>query len=181
MIPAIDNVKKDFWRSTKNKNRGVVMAYLLIVIEPPAVKVCKAWCHRLEGLVKKREFLEETMAWLSTLGGGYSSLGDYFRHFSVRAGEISIQQFRIALEMGDPVMVSKCRLFYAQSLMQLGPLRMSKLMIRQEFHTARYVLKDQKLVDMCKGMWSKLQFCYAKKRVKPTSSSDVHNGVTLAR
>jgi len=29
----------------------------------------------------KRKILEETMAWLSTLGGGYSSLGDYFTQF----------------------------------------------------------------------------------------------------
>ena len=35
-------------------------------------------CYRLESLLQKHVILDETMAWLSTLGGAYSSLGDYF-------------------------------------------------------------------------------------------------------
>jgi hypothetical protein len=39
----------------------------------------------LQVLVMKKIILEETMAWLSTLGGGYSSLGDFVvEHVSVR-------------------------------------------------------------------------------------------------
>ena len=34
----------------------------------------------LNHLLTKRILLEETMAWLSTLGGAHSSLGEYFTH-----------------------------------------------------------------------------------------------------
>ena len=46
------------------------------------------------------------------------------------AGSISVTQLRIALELGDPIMAAKCRLFLAQSLMQRGQLRKSKEIIR---------------------------------------------------
>lgn len=32
----------------------------------------------MQGLLIKKMHLEDAMAWLSTLGGAYSSLGDYF-------------------------------------------------------------------------------------------------------
>ena len=36
--------------------------------------------YRITGQVKKRSLLDDAMAWLNTLGGGYSALGDYFKH-----------------------------------------------------------------------------------------------------
>ncbi len=36
--------------------------------------------YRLEDLVVKCIVLDDAMNWLSTLGGGYSALGDYFTH-----------------------------------------------------------------------------------------------------
>jgi len=41
-------------------------------------------CYRLCGLVMNRRELDDAMNWLSTLGGAYSSLGDYFIHHVCR-------------------------------------------------------------------------------------------------
>ena len=39
---------------------------------------------RVQGLLIKKMHLEEAMAWMSTLGGAFSSLGDYFEsHVSI--------------------------------------------------------------------------------------------------
>ncbi|XP_052800208.1 uncharacterized protein F58A4.6-like isoform X2 [Mya arenaria] len=151
-----------------------------VLVQPSEERLCHAWCKRLQCLGNKRLILEETMAWLSTLGGGFSALGDYFMSFSELAGRLSQTQLQIATEMGDPVLASKCRLFYALSLMQLGPLRQSKHIIRQEYILAtQSKYRDQKLVDMCKGMWAKLQYFYSlrKTRAKLPSSCS-HNGVS---
>lgn len=144
------------------------------VIEISA-KNCKptvnyAWCGRMLSLVRKREQLEETMAWLSTLGGGFSALGDYFTTFSEKAGCLSMTQLRVAIEMGDPIMAAKCRLFYALSLMQRDMLRTSKTIIRMVYNFAtHFKIRDQKLLDMCHGMWNKLRFYYQKKARRKTN------------
>ncbi|KAL4223364.1 hypothetical protein ACF0H5_016834 [Mactra antiquata] len=140
----------------------------------PVIHVCLAWCYRIEGLARKRLILEETMAWLSTLGGGYSSLGDYFLSFSQQAGKISVTQLNIAIEMGDPIMASKCRMFFALSLMQAGKLKHCKKMLRNEYEVAiQYIHRDSKLIDMCKGMWSKLQYYYMKRRTISANNRNI--------
>ena len=43
--------------------------------------MCETWrCYRLCELMVKRMELDDAMNWLSTLGGAYSALGDYFVH-----------------------------------------------------------------------------------------------------
>lgn len=122
--------------------------------------------HRINVLVHKRVILEEAMAWLSTLGGGFSSLGDHYSdavsstfHYlltflSLRfslcrnsssgpmwpafpftsqaeiAGSISVRQMTVAMEMGDPVIQAKCRLWFAQSRMQIGDFKTAAQVIR---------------------------------------------------
>lgn len=129
--------------------------------------------HRINVLVHKRVILEEAMAWLSTLGGGFSSLGDHFsdavssnflvfylpfyhcflpcyhsfslcrnssssqydRQFPFTsqaeiAGSISVRQMTVAMEMGDPVIQAKCRLWFAQSRMQIGDFKTAAQVIR---------------------------------------------------
>lgn len=134
---------------------------LEIRLEPAPAEVCYSWNDKVGVLVQKRMILEETMAWLSTLGGGYSSLGDYFLHFSEEAGKISVSQLKIAMEMGDPIMAAKCRLFYALSLMQRGQLHQTKKFIKEQYDFAmHFKVRDQRLIDMCKGLWSKLKYMY---------------------
>ena len=46
-------------------------------------------CDKIIDLVIKRMILEDAMNWLSTLGGAYSALGDYFEHHVRKDGALS--------------------------------------------------------------------------------------------
>lgn len=73
------------------------------------------------------------------------------------AGKISVHQFKIAFHLGDPLLVARCRLYMALSLMQLGKLSVAKKMILQQYEISK-VYKDIRLQNMCKGTWAKLQY-----------------------
>ncbi|CAD5116414.1 unnamed protein product [Dimorphilus gyrociliatus] len=107
----------------------------------------------------KRYQLDDAMNWLNTLGGGYSALGDYFSSFARKAGEISLYQLKVALLLGDEVVKCRCYLYMAQSFMQRGLLRRSKLLLRKQYEIA-IKLKDDKLLAVCQGLWSRLQYLY---------------------
>lgn len=141
----------------------------------------------LNDLCQERRELDSALAWLSTLGGAFSALGDNFEHcvsilnFShrylwnlnmsmkillqaVMAGRISISQFRIALKLGDPQTISRCRLFYAVSLIQRSDLRLARYIIEDEYHKAVTIhLEDKRLKRMCCGIWAKLRYEWRKK------------------
>ncbi|XP_046554567.1 uncharacterized protein LOC124263882 [Haliotis rubra] len=101
-------------------DRFLTVPYMVDVVSVwPKQRIDYPWGKLICGLAVKRMLCEESMAWLSTLGGGYSALGDYYRVHAVTAGEVSLKQFHIAMELGDPIMAAKCRLFWAQSRLQL--------------------------------------------------------------
>lgn len=80
------------------------------------------------------------------------------------AGRISIQQFRIALKLGDPPTVARCRLFYALSLIQCGKLKQARNLIRKMYFIAiTQHGSDVRLQRMCLGIWNKLQYDWSKK------------------
>ncbi|KAJ8312260.1 hypothetical protein KUTeg_009633 [Tegillarca granosa] len=144
---------------------GCVEVNFVIEIKPqyPIQKLDYAWCYRMEGQVVKKMILEEAMAWLSTLGGAYSALGDYFQFHAEEAGKISYKQLRIAIEMGDPVVASQCRLFFAQSLMQRGFYKQSKVIIRHERKLAKNLpVEDKRLSAMVRAFRTRLKFLMRK-------------------
>lgn len=80
------------------------------------------------------------------------------------AGRISMQQFKLALKIGDPQTVARCRLFYALSLIQRGHLKMAQDLIRNVHQDAvTYYITDKRLRRMCHGIWTKLQYEWNKK------------------
>lgn len=119
----------------------------------PKQKVDYAWNYRTWEQVMRRVLLEEAFAWFSTLGGAYSSLGDHSLQFAEEAGRIAIKQLKIAEEEGDPILASKAKLFFAQSLMQRGYIEESKQIIKcQTVFAKRLVLPDSKLLTMCRAL-----------------------------
>jgi len=120
------------------------------------------------------------MSWLSTLGGGFSALGEQFSNcvnYSIIdwfrlmlyilflkaevAGKISLKQLKIGLRLGDPFLQARCKLYYSISLIQIGRLRAAKKIIRQQYAFAlRHKKYDLRLVRMCEGIWIKLQYEY---------------------
>ncbi|XP_063396262.1 uncharacterized protein LOC134680902 [Mytilus trossulus] len=152
---------------------GCLAVPFVIEIQPvyPPQKIDYAWYYRMQGLLIKKMHLEDAMAWLSTLGGAYSSLGDYFESHAVIAGKISFKQMVIAMEMADPITISRCRLFFALSLMQQGHFKESKYIIRKQLKFAKKVVKDVKLIAMCRGLWNKVCYVMNNNQVLPQTSS----------
>lgn len=117
-------------------------------------------------MVLKKAELEYIMSWLSTLGGAFSCLGDDAIRFADIAGKISVKQFNIAITMGDPITISKCKLYYAISLIQLGKLKKAKYILRAEYKFAlTQIENDKRLVRMCLGIWEKLKYSYYQNKI----------------
>ena len=129
-----------------------------------------------------RRIEAETMiSWLSTLGGGFSALGEsYERYVSTIttgqllslfgltnrlnfpfqtkiAGKISIRQLQIGMEIEDPVFQVRCKLYYVISLIQTGQLSLAEMILRRQFTFAKMFEQfDHRLIKMCHGIWVKL-------------------------
>ncbi|KAG7162212.1 hypothetical protein Hamer_G010887, partial [Homarus americanus] len=118
------------------------------------------WCNIMKRSVQEKQHLNTIMSWLSTLGGACSALGDYSAQFAERAGTISLQQLDIAFRLGDPLIVSRCRLYAAISLIQQHKFKLAAMVIKSEYHWAQSVAKevrDERLMNMCLGIWTKLR------------------------
>ncbi|XP_044260138.1 uncharacterized protein F58A4.6 [Tribolium madens] len=117
------------------------------------------WNERVTEMVRERCELDHAMSWLSTLGGAFSALGDYFTNCAQIAGKISVNQLKLALRLGDPTVASRCRLYFSLSLIQQKRFKLARHIIYQEFITAKNAtVVDERLVKMCKGIWAKLQY-----------------------
>ncbi|GAB0087851.1 uncharacterized protein DMENIID0001_022050 [Sergentomyia squamirostris] len=113
----------------------------------------------------ERAELDNLLSWFSTLGGAYSSLGDDFEYCAKTAGQISMKQLKIALKLGDPHTISRCKLYYSISLIQRGHLRAAKYLIREQYASAvSSSTPDERLVRMCLGIWAKLQYTYDQRK-----------------
>lgn len=114
--------------------------------------------ERVSCMVREHCELEHALSWLSTLGGAFSAYGDYFTNCAEIAGKISYHQLKIALRLGDPNVAARCRLYFALSLIQQTRFKLARWIISHEYERAnKQVVKDVRLLKMCKGIWSKLQ------------------------
>lgn len=79
------------------------------------------WCKKILELVGNKAQLMESFAWLSTVGGGFSALGERDSKFSYRAGALSVgRQLHLAELLGDDKLKVMCHLFVALASLQLG-------------------------------------------------------------
>ena len=80
------------------------------------------------------------------------------------AGCISLQQFRIALRLGDPMTVARCKLYLALSLVQTRHLVSARCIVEQQYRLACSApVLDTRLISMCLGIWAKLKYEYHKR------------------
>lgn len=114
-------------------------------------------------LVWEQLEVDHMMSWLSTLGGAFSALGDYFERSSEIAGKISMQQLRLAARSGDPGIVSRCLLYFSISLIQKHKFKLAQRIVRCQFEFATQH-EDVRLRKMCYGIWSKLQYTHKMSR-----------------
>ncbi|KAL1424868.1 hypothetical protein MTO96_019732 [Rhipicephalus appendiculatus] len=120
----------------------------------------RSWEAKIGRLVVEQLELENTMAWLSTLGGAFSALGDYCSRFAEAAGQVSVKQLKLALRIGDPVTVCRCHIYLAMSLLQRGYFRSCRRLLRQQYYfaTSKEGLRDPKLVKMCQSVWIRMRY-----------------------
>ncbi|KAJ9576170.1 hypothetical protein L9F63_006992, partial [Diploptera punctata] len=148
------------------KNTGPLQLNIKIV-EPHKEIIDYAWGKRMERLELERRELDLAMSWLSTLGGAFSALGEEFQHCAEIAGRISVHQFSIALRLGDPLTVARCKLYFALSLIQRGHLVQARCIICQQYHLAKEnPVLDTRLIAMCHGIWARLKYEHQKRRAR---------------
>ncbi|XP_054749557.2 uncharacterized protein LOC129255031 [Lytechinus pictus] len=134
------------------------------------------WSKKMLPLWLARISMEDSFSWLSTLGGAYSALGDHFHHFAEKAGRVSIHQMKLACQLGDPILLAKCRVYMAQSLMQNGFIQHAMFIVRAQYRFAVSLGEntDQRLINMCRGVWSIIQYLHKEKKEHRKNGVGLH-------
>lgn len=151
----------------------------------PFQKIDYSWLYRVTSLLHQHIHLEEGFAWLSTLGGAHSALGELFLQHAEKAGRISKEQLKLSLLLGNSLMIAKCYVFWAWSLIQKDDLPGAKRCIRNvwQWCQAQYC-RDSILTNMCLAVWSRLQWKLSLRRAarslrppscNPGRNPDHHN------
>lgn len=117
-----------------------------------------AWCMTHPKIVERIQ-LEYMVSSLSTLGGAHSAMGEFYEQHSIKAGVVSVQQYAVALKMNNPILKARCKIYFAQSLMQRGRLKQAAKIIRSEYEVAKDLPGDFELVrTCCLAAWSRYQY-----------------------
>lgn len=84
---------------------------------------------------------------------------------AIVAGKISIQQLKIAIRIGDPLIASRCKLYAAISLLQRGYYKQAKFIVQNQYKFIKCQLNvDDRLIKMCCGIWTKLRYEINKRK-----------------
>ncbi|XP_053681340.1 uncharacterized protein F58A4.6 [Anopheles nili] len=135
---------------------------MYIKLSPPAKEhLDYHWGERAVRMLWEFIELTELMAWLSTLGGAFSALGDYQLACADTAGKISIHQMKLAFRLGDPSLIARCKLYLAISLIQRTEFAAAKQIIQSVYsNEKKQVTPETRLLKMCLGIWAKLRYDY---------------------
>ncbi|KAL4714506.1 hypothetical protein ACJJTC_017569 [Scirpophaga incertulas] len=150
------NVLMNLHKLFINRETGTVL--LNLKLEPPDKEIIDyAWNYRILRIVWTRVEIESAFSWLSTLGGAYSALGDYFEHCAEEAGRISITQYKLSKMLGDEGLAARSCLYSALSYSQKGNLKFARHIVRNVAEFAKKT-HDKRLIRMCLGVWAKLKY-----------------------
>ncbi|XP_070163276.1 uncharacterized protein F58A4.6 [Polyergus mexicanus] len=164
-------VLKTFLRTCNNLafDEGYLQIIFIRLRMPKKQFLDYKWNERLMQMVLEKQETDCAMSWLSTLGGAFSALGEEFKHCAEMAGKISVRQFELALRLDNPLLIARCRLYSALSLIQRGCFTTPKYMIQRIYKFALRE-KDVRLQNMCLGVWAKLQHNYKQYKQKESVS-----------
>uniref|UniRef100_A0A0M3HQJ8 Uncharacterized protein n=1 Tax=Ascaris lumbricoides TaxID=6252 RepID=A0A0M3HQJ8_ASCLU len=124
--------------------------------EPLLEDIDYFWDQRICSIVYRSVQLECRLWILSTLGGGFSAMGDYYSHFAEKAGRISLQQLRLAFDIGDPILIARCKLYIALFLTQKYRFNKAAVIVKEQYRLGKE-LKDEFLLNCCEGVWTKIK------------------------
>uniref|UniRef100_F1L4F0 Uncharacterized protein n=1 Tax=Ascaris suum TaxID=6253 RepID=F1L4F0_ASCSU len=137
-------------------NSGKIF-FLRIRFDEPLLKdIDYFWDQRICSIVYRSVQLECRLWILSTLGGGFSAMGDYYSHFAEKAGRISLQQLRLAFDIGDPILIARCKLYIALFLTQKYRFNKAAVIVKEQYRLGKE-LKDEFLLNCCEGVWTKIK------------------------
>lgn len=77
------------------------------------------------------------------------------------AGKISLQQYKIAEKLGDPVTLMRCRLYLSISLIQCNKFKKARYivsMVYRQMKSRPEEIQDKRVIAMCLGIWAKLKY-----------------------
>ncbi|CAH0402868.1 unnamed protein product [Chilo suppressalis] len=144
--------------------------FLKLILEPPDRELIDyAWNERMLRVIWTRVEIENAFHWLSTLGGAYSALGDYFEHCAEEAGRISTRQYKLSKMLGDDALAARSKLYSALSFSQKGKLKLARHIVRNVAAFGRDT-HDKRLIRMCQGVWAKLRYL---RNLKKTQGKDL--------
>ncbi|XP_077510743.1 uncharacterized protein LOC144121427 [Amblyomma americanum] len=154
---------------TRPFKSDAVAVIVVVKLLPSKPVIDMSWEAKVGHLVVQQLELENTMAWLSTLGGAFSALGDYDFRFAEAACQVSVKQLKLALHIGDPVTVCRCHIYLAMSLLQRGYFRSCRKLLRKQykFAVSREGQRDPKLAKMCQSVWIRMQYLRSQLEEKP--------------
>ncbi|XP_063699270.1 uncharacterized protein F58A4.6 [Culicoides brevitarsis] len=134
--------------------------FIVIKIEPAKRESLDYyWGHMTSQTIWECIELDYIMSWMSTLGGAFSALGDYKLESAEIAGKISIHQLKLAMRIGDPSTIARCKLYLSISLMQKNHFKAARALIIDQYRFALSQKESNRtLVNMCLGIWSKLRY-----------------------
>ncbi|XP_026494498.1 uncharacterized protein LOC113399565 [Vanessa tameamea] len=167
------NVLRNLNELSGHPNSGTL--FLKLILEPPDREVIDyAWNERMLQLIWTRVEVENAFSWLSTLGGAYSALGDYFEHCAEEAGKISMRQYALSKMLGDDGLAARSRLYSAIAFAQKGKLKVARYLVRNIAAFARET-HDKRLNRMCQGVWVKLRYLREKQCIEKSNSVKTEN------
>ncbi|CAF0830694.1 unnamed protein product [Rotaria sp. Silwood1] len=125
----------------------------------------RRWASIQLSVLIKRIRYESSWAWLSTLGGGHSCLGEVSVQHAKEAEMISKSQICLSNEIGDPNALVKSYLFLALSYLQQKRYDEVRIILRFQYQRIQQKdITDERLPIMCIALWKKMK--YAIKRDK---------------
>lgn len=108
----------------------ITLTKLYVVVDESAHCIDRMWNRRLLYQIRLKMELWESMAWMSTLGGAYSCLGEHDTYFASKAGAMSKTQMQLSSVVGDPNLVVRCAIYKVYSFCQLNQRKKARSFLK---------------------------------------------------
>ena len=132
------------------------------------------WYARIHSLLSDFVVMESALAWLNTLGGAYSALGEHSNYHAKVAHDIAIKQLAIADKLDDPKLKTQCKLYIAFGLLQQRKYKTAQLIIEEQMRSSNVTgnRAENKLYQMCLAAMQRLKI--GKERKNQSNENTRH-------
>lgn len=160
--------------TTPSKKKKRCSKELLEHSHTPTGSLDHRWYARVYSLLSDFVFMESALAWLNTMGGAYSSLGERSKHHARVAHNIATKQLAIADKLNDSRLVTQCNLYMAFGLLQQEKYKPAQHIIADQMKSSNVTGRraEEKLYQMCLSAKERLRF---GRRKVHTANQDLDN------